>query len=75
MLERMHQRIQSLLFEVGFLHQNNPDRIYDELRAIIARAEPGRRAVVIGSSFIGLEVAASLRARYATEQAESRSRS
>lgn len=32
-------------------------------RAIVARAKPGSRAVVIGSSFIGLEVAAALRAR------------
>ncbi len=32
-------------------------------RAIIARAKAGQRAVIIGASFIGLEVAASLRAR------------
>lgn len=35
-------------------------RTLNDSRAIIARAEKGKRAVVIGSSFIGLEVAASL---------------
>src|SRR5207302_1981029 len=38
-------------------------RTLADSRAIIARAEPGKRAVVVGTSFIGLEVAASLRAR------------
>jgi nitrite reductase/ring-hydroxylating ferredoxin subunit/thioredoxin reductase len=38
-------------------------RTLADSRAIIAGAHAGTRAVVIGSSFIGLEVAASLRAR------------
>jgi NADPH-dependent 2,4-dienoyl-CoA reductase/sulfur reductase-like enzyme/nitrite reductase/ring-hydroxylating ferredoxin subunit len=38
-------------------------RTLKDSRAIIAEAEKGKRAVVIGASFIGLEVAASLRAR------------
>jgi apoptosis-inducing factor 3 len=38
-------------------------RSYDDSDRIIAAAEKGRRAVVIGASFIGMEVASSLTAR------------
>jgi NADPH-dependent 2,4-dienoyl-CoA reductase/sulfur reductase-like enzyme/nitrite reductase/ring-hydroxylating ferredoxin subunit len=38
-------------------------RALDDCRAIIASADGARRATVIGASFIGLEAAASLRAR------------
>jgi NADPH-dependent 2,4-dienoyl-CoA reductase/sulfur reductase-like enzyme/nitrite reductase/ring-hydroxylating ferredoxin subunit len=38
-------------------------RSFADSRAIIAALKPGTRAAVVGASFIGLEVAASLRAR------------
>lgn len=38
MIERIHQRAQTLLRDVGFLHANNLGRIYEDLRAIVARA-------------------------------------
>ena len=38
-------------------------RTFADSRAIVARAASAKRVVVVGSSFIGLEVAASLRAR------------
>lgn len=46
-IERIHQRARDLLREAGFLHENNPDRIYDDLRAIVARAELDAREATI----------------------------
>ena len=47
LVERLHERAESLLLEVGFLHENNPDRIYDDLRAIAGRADLDEREVTI----------------------------
>lgn len=47
LVERLHQRAEALLLEVGFLHANNPDRIYDELRAMAGRADLDAREVTI----------------------------
>jgi tRNA/rRNA methyltransferase len=47
LVERMHERLESLLLEVGFLHANNPDRIYDDVRAILGRAMLDAREATI----------------------------
>lgn len=46
-IERIHERARALLLATGFLHENNPDRIYDDLRAIVARAELDEREATI----------------------------
>jgi TrmH family RNA methyltransferase len=46
-VERLHERAQSLLAEVGFLHGTNPDHIYDDLRVIAARAALDEREATI----------------------------
>jgi tRNA (cytidine32/uridine32-2'-O)-methyltransferase len=46
-IERVHQRARELLLEVGFLHDNNPDRIYDDLRALVGRADLDAREATI----------------------------
>ena len=51
-LERLHQRARDLLLLVGFLHDNNPDRIYDDVRAILARAELDEREATIALGII-----------------------
>lgn len=52
LVERLHQRARELLLQVGFLHENNPDRIYDDLRAILARADLDEREVTIALGVI-----------------------
>ena len=47
LIERLHERAQALLVETGFLHDNNPDRIYDDLRAIAARSDLDAREATI----------------------------
>src|SRR2546423_12775031 len=47
LMVRLHERAESLLLEVGFLHENNPDRIYEDLRAIAGRADLDAREVTI----------------------------
>ena len=51
-VERLHERARELLLRVGFLHENNPDRIYDDLRAIVARADLDEREVTIALGII-----------------------
>lgn len=46
-VERIHERAEALLLEIGFLHENNPSRIYDEIRTLIARADPDDREATI----------------------------
>jgi TrmH family RNA methyltransferase len=53
LVERMHERAEALLLEVGFLHANNPSRIYDELRAIMARADLDEREATILLGVLG----------------------
>lgn len=52
LIERLHQRARELLLRAGFLHENNPDHIYDDLRAILARADLDQREVTIALGMI-----------------------
>ena len=52
LIERLHERAEALLLEVGFLQANNPDRIYDDLRAIAARADLDAREATIALGII-----------------------
>ncbi|MGZ4779017.1 MAG: RNA methyltransferase [Thermoanaerobaculia bacterium] len=47
LVERLHERAEALLLEVGFLHENNPARIYEDLRALAGRAQLDAREVTI----------------------------
>ena len=50
LMERLHERAESLLLEAGFLQENNPDRIYDDIRSIVARADldPREATILLG---------------------------
>jgi tRNA C32,U32 (ribose-2'-O)-methylase TrmJ len=47
LVERFHERFEALLLEVGFLHANNPARIYEEVRALFGRAQLDEREATI----------------------------
>ncbi len=47
LLERFHERFEALLLEAGFLHQNNPARIYEEIRALFGRSSLDEREATI----------------------------
>lgn len=47
LVERMHEQARAALLEIGFLHENNPDRIYDDVRNMIGRADLDAREVTI----------------------------
>ena len=47
LVERMHERLESLLLESGFLHANNPDRVYADIRAIFGRSGLDEREATI----------------------------
>ncbi|MBW3564478.1 MAG: RNA methyltransferase [Acidobacteria bacterium] len=47
MVERLHRRGKELLERSGFLNPQNPDEIHDELRRLLARADPTEREVMI----------------------------
>ena len=64
LIERMHERLEALLLETGFLHENNPDRIYDDIRALIGRASPDEREATILLGIVRqIEWALSLKAK------------
>ena len=46
-IERLHQHARALLLSVGFLWQENPDHIYDDLRNMVARADLDAREAKI----------------------------
>ena len=46
-IERLHDSARQLLLDAGFLDPNNPDRIYNDLREIAARAALDEREVTI----------------------------
>lgn len=47
LIARLHDRLEALLLEAGFLHANNPDRIYDDVRAILGRSDLDHREATI----------------------------
>jgi tRNA/rRNA methyltransferase len=53
LLQRLHERAKEFLLEIGFLHQTNPDRMFNELRALAGRALLTKREASLLLALLG----------------------
>ncbi|MBI2214646.1 MAG: RNA methyltransferase [Acidobacteria bacterium] len=53
LLQRLHERAKEFLLEIGFLHQTNPDRMFNELRALAGRALLSKREASLLLALLG----------------------
>ncbi len=53
LIQRLHERAKEFLLEIGFLHQTNPDRMFNELRALAGRALLSKREASLLLALLG----------------------
>ena len=52
LVERLHERLQALFLEAGFLHLENPDRIYLEVRRWVTRLDLDEREAEVAMAIV-----------------------